>query len=103
MQTFDGIDVCGQRLAAEIKAIVEATPSLMYISMLGHSMGGLMLRYAAGQLYDPDTGLMAKRLEPVHFITMATPHPRCDVQGESMVIVLSGSTTEGVEQGSPAS
>lgn len=81
--TFEGIDACGERLAAEIKEIAHANPSLRYISMLGHSMGGLMLRYAAGQLYDPGTGLMAARLEPMHFITMASPHLGCDVEGES--------------------
>lgn len=85
LQTFEGIDACGERLAAEIKEIAHANPSLRYISMLGHSMGGLMLRYAAGQLYDPGTGLMAARLEPMHFITMASPHLGCDVEGESQV------------------
>lgn len=44
MQTFEGIDVCGERLANEIKDVVKAQPSLKYISMLGHSMGGLLIR-----------------------------------------------------------
>ena len=41
-QTFDGVDVCGERLAEEIREVVAAHPSLERISLLGHSMGGLM-------------------------------------------------------------
>jgi triacylglycerol esterase/lipase EstA (alpha/beta hydrolase family) len=46
VQTFEGIDVCGERLAEEIKEVVQANPGLKYISLLGHSMGGLMIRFA---------------------------------------------------------
>ena len=41
-QTFDGVDVCGERLAEEIRGVVAAHPGLERISLLGHSMGGLM-------------------------------------------------------------
>lgn len=41
-QTFDGIDVCGERLAGEIRAVAAAHPSLRRISLLSHSMGGLI-------------------------------------------------------------
>lgn len=54
LQTFDGIDVCGKRLADEIQHIIAANPDLEYISMIGHSMGGLILRYTAGYLFDKD-------------------------------------------------
>lgn len=47
MQTFEGIDVCGERLAAEIRAVVEQHPGLARISLLGHSMGGL-IRWGGG-------------------------------------------------------
>lgn len=49
-QTFDGIDSCGERLAIEIKAKLNEHPSLQKISFVGHSMGGLLVRYAAGML-----------------------------------------------------
>lgn len=84
MQTFAGIDVCGSRLAQEIREVVAENASLQYITLIGHSMGGLILRHAAGQLYSPDTGLVAG-LQPMHFITMATPHLGCDASGESQV------------------
>eukprot|EP00892_Ulva_mutabilis_P005269 jgi/Ulvmu1/3113/UM015_0153.1 len=83
--TFDGIDVCGKRLAEEIQQVVAGQPELQYISMLGHSMGGLVLRYAAGYLYDKKEQRIAG-LTPVHFISMATPHLGCDAtDGEHQV------------------
>jgi hypothetical protein len=48
------------------------------------SMGGLLLRFAAGALYDPATGHVAG-LRPLHYICMATPHLGCDGDGESQV------------------
>lgn len=48
LQTYDGIDTCGDRLALETENKVKQYPSLQNISLLGHSMGGLLVRYAAG-------------------------------------------------------
>ena len=47
-QTYEGIDKCGQRLAEEVKGYVEEHPALQRISVVGHSMGGLIARYALG-------------------------------------------------------
>jgi pimeloyl-ACP methyl ester carboxylesterase len=80
--TFAGIDACGSALAAEIKNIVSVTPSLQRISFIGHSMGGLISRYAAGELYDSENNSIAS-LKPSHFITMATPHLGCEPEIES--------------------
>lgn len=44
----DGIDVCGQRLVSEIQTIVARNPSLERLTIIGHSMGGLLARYAVG-------------------------------------------------------
>ncbi|KAL0039127.1 hypothetical protein WJX77_008695 [Trebouxia sp. C0004] len=84
MQTFDGIDSCGDRLAAEVLQKAKEYPSLEKISLLGHSMGGLLVRYAAGKLYDPVTCLICG-LIPAHFITLATPHMGCDGEGPAQV------------------
>lgn len=84
MQTFDGIDSCGDRLAAEVLQKAKEYPSLEKISLLGHSMGGLLVRYAAGKLYDPVTCLICG-LVPAHFITLATPHMGCDGEGPAQV------------------
>ena len=74
--TFDGIDACGERLAAEIRVVLAKHPSLREISLFGHSLGGLIARYAAGRLYDPATGLIAG-LRPRHYVSIASPHLGC--------------------------
>lgn len=83
-ETYDGIDVCGLRLAQEIRSVVAAHPKLERISVVGHSMGGLLLRYAIGVLYDPDDSSIAG-LQPCHFVSMATPHMGCDAEGLAQV------------------
>ena len=49
LQTYQGVDKCGERLAKEVSAYVEQHPALQRISVLGHSMGGLIARYALGE------------------------------------------------------
>lgn len=85
-ETYDGIDVCGMRLAQEIRSVVAAHPKLERISVVGHSMGGLLLRYAIGVLYDPEDSSIAG-LQPCHFVSMATPHMGCDAEGLAQVRV----------------
>ena len=63
----------------ELRGVLAAHPSLQEISFVGHSMGGLIARYAAGQLFDPETRLIADRLRPVHYVSLATPHLGCDL------------------------
>jgi pimeloyl-ACP methyl ester carboxylesterase len=77
VKTFDGIDVCGDRLAEEIKQVVRERPSLRSISIVGHSLGGLIARYALGTLYCEETGTMYG-LRPRHFATIVSPHLGCD-------------------------
>ncbi|XP_052179475.1 uncharacterized protein LOC127792881 isoform X3 [Diospyros lotus] len=97
-KTFAGIDGAGKRLADEVMQVVKRTESLKKISFLAHSLGGLFARYAVAVLYSPDAfgsdhfhevpastntnsktacssrqGVIAG-LEPVNFITLATPH-----------------------------
>lgn len=55
---ISGIDVCGQRLALEIQTLAAAHPSLTQLSLVGHSMGGLVARYAAAVLFDQSMGTM---------------------------------------------
>ncbi|CAM6028068.1 unnamed protein product [Sphagnum balticum] len=99
LQTQVGIDLGGKRLADEVRQIVRQTKGLKRISFLAHSLGGLFSRYAIADLYrlnDKSQGEVdisngshfrgysnarsihckAKLagLEPVNFITIATPH-----------------------------
>lgn len=110
-KTFAGVDVCGSRLAREIQAVARANPTLTDLVMIGdrmnglaldpvtpvpphdpplsragHSLGGLICRFAAGLLFDRSTGLMAGCLRPRHYISLASPHLGCSsVEGEAQV------------------
>ncbi|MED6183716.1 hypothetical protein PIB30_040268 [Stylosanthes scabra] len=110
-KTFSGIDEAGKRLADEVMQVVKKTKSLKRISFLAHSLGGLFARYAVAVLYSPDTctsghlgdpanctmenahrskgGLIAG-LEPINFITLATPH--LGVRGKNQLPFLFGVT-----------
>ncbi|XVF47738.1 hypothetical protein PTKIN_Ptkin03bG0135100 [Pterospermum kingtungense] len=100
--TFDGVDMMGERLAQEVLAVVKRWPEVKKISFVAHSLGGLVARYAIGRLYEhsskfgrsgPYTNSLKEEhtnsfvpylekpceyriagLEPVNFITFATPH-----------------------------
>ncbi|KAF8056457.1 LPL1 [Scenedesmus sp. PABB004] len=73
--TYDGVDVCGVRLAGLVQEAVAALAGqgarVTKLSLIGYSLGGLIARYAAGKLYV--AGLFDS-VEPVNFITIATPH-----------------------------
>ncbi|XP_060171591.1 putative lipase YDR444W [Lycium barbarum] len=92
--TFDGVDQMGERLAKEVVDVIKRWPGVRKISFVAHSLGGLVARYAIGRLYERPTkteivdlnGSCLIRegnvsfeetvagLEPVNFITVATPH-----------------------------
>ncbi|VFQ70177.1 unnamed protein product [Cuscuta campestris] len=86
--TFDGVDRMGDRLAEEVVDVVKRWPGMHKISFVSHSLGGLVARYAVGRLFvhpsaaettnvdgrdKYDDGSIAG-LEPMNFITVATPH-----------------------------
>ncbi|KAJ6296036.1 hypothetical protein OIU78_023966 [Salix suchowensis] len=99
--TFDGVDLMGDRLAEEVLEVVRHRPEVRKISFVAHSLGGLVARYAIARLYEnlPKSALSnlsanslneehtnslhcleqpcearIAGLEPVNFITFATPH-----------------------------
>eukprot|EP00249_Psilotum_nudum_P004324 c17845_g3_i1 orf=38-718(+) len=57
--TFDGVDVMGHRLAEEVRTVIDQLPGVKKISFIAHSLGGLVARYAIGQLYTPAKGVSA--------------------------------------------
>lgn len=80
--------------------MIRRNPNLQKISFVGHSLGGLICRYAIARLYQPQTntsqapsastvkgsenlrsavlhGGRIAGLEPMSFITFATPHLGC--------------------------
>ncbi|XP_020108134.1 uncharacterized protein LOC109723983 isoform X1 [Ananas comosus] len=90
--TFDGVDMMGERLAQEVRSVIEQRRGVQKISFVAHSLGGLVARYAVGRLYEPigkrespprpDKHLDEDKclegriagLIPMNFITFASPH-----------------------------
>ncbi|KAK4771814.1 hypothetical protein SAY86_013589 [Trapa natans] len=99
--TFDGVDLMGERLAEEVKGVLRRWPEVRKISFVAHSLGGLVARYAIGRLYEENLQIESQGnattnkenaennsiqsfnrtfeaqiagLEPMNFITVATPH-----------------------------
>uniref|UniRef100_J3LHT6 DUF676 domain-containing protein n=1 Tax=Oryza brachyantha TaxID=4533 RepID=J3LHT6_ORYBR len=91
--TYDGVDLMGERLAEEVRQVVQRRSNLKNISFVAHSLGGLVTRYAIGKLYDASINAEAyldkdnfsdeqrtsnggkiAGLEPINLITVATPH-----------------------------
>ena len=72
-KTYDGIDVCGLRVAKEIEDQIETLGSVIKFSLVGYSLGGLIARYALGILYKKQ--LFKKHdIELINFTTFCTPH-----------------------------
>ncbi|WCJ36428.1 alpha/beta-Hydrolases superfamily protein [Euphorbia peplus] len=104
--TLDGVDVMGERLAEEVLEVIQKRPNLRKISFIAHSVGGLVARYVIGRLYRPpqkenipdstantceeDSRATIAGLEPINFITVATPH--LGSRGKKQVPFLFGLT-----------
>ena len=78
----------------QVLAVVKRWPGVRKISFVAHSLGGLVSRYAIARLYDPFPKMESSShsvnhsvqsleqpyeeriagLEPMNFITFATPH-----------------------------
>ncbi|KAN0037176.1 hypothetical protein ACTFIV_002512 [Dictyostelium citrinum] len=71
LATHDGIDKIGERLFNEVKELYEQYDQPEKISMIGHSLGGLITRYAIGLLYDDG---FFKKCKPDQFISLSSPH-----------------------------
>ncbi|KAJ3052113.1 hypothetical protein HK097_006888 [Rhizophlyctis rosea] len=78
-RTYDGVDGCGERIADIIIERLEnkEKPPVKELSFIGYSLGGLMIRYAAGLLFAKgvfDSEGTGPKVVPKCFITIATPH-----------------------------
>ncbi|GAV54912.1 hypothetical protein ZYGR_0AS02350 [Zygosaccharomyces rouxii] len=88
-RTYDGIDVCGFRVAEEIANKIdslEGTASqITKFSLVGYSLGGLIARYALGLLYKK--GFFEKRsIELINFTTFCTPHVGVLAPGKNVAV-----------------
>lgn len=73
--TYDGIELGGERVCAEIEeelaAIAKRGGQIKKLSLVGYSLGGLVARYAIGLLFA--RGVLDK-LECMNFTTFASPY-----------------------------
>ena len=73
--TYDGLDVCGERLYGEIVAFAasqtEEQVRVTRISFIGYSAGGLYSRYCVGLM---QMNGFFDRVTPMSFATLACPH-----------------------------
>lgn len=74
--SYQGIDYCGLRLKHDVLRFIESynrdnSLPISHISFIGYSAGGLINRYCIGLL---QTEGFFDKVEPVHFISIATPH-----------------------------
>lgn len=87
--TYDGIDICGERLADEVEATVvrlgKNGKRVKKVSMIGYSLGGLIVRFAIGLL--GQRGFF-NTIEPDYFITFATPHMGCKKPSKSITSTI---------------
>lgn len=76
--SLQGVDVCGLRLYREIAHLLREMTSVLRISFIGYSLGGLICRFAAALLYQRGLIGGADRapgaVRALNFVTIATPH-----------------------------
>ena len=73
--TWNGVDVGGTRLANEIEAYYQlylSDYSKVYFSIIGHSLGGLYIRYAVSLLVN--NPVFNQRLEFINLMSISSPH-----------------------------
>ncbi|CAN6865145.1 unnamed protein product [Brassica oleracea] len=82
-----------------VRALIKRHPSLQKISFVGHSLGGLITRYVVACLYEQESPQNSEKskeriggLEPVCFITSATPH--LGSRGHKQVPLMAGVMTD---------
>ena len=56
---------------------MESLPNLAALSIVGHSLGGLFVRFALKLLADPQFGCSSDAIEFRTFMTIASPHLGC--------------------------
>ena len=96
--TYDGVHAGAARLATELCSVVEAHPSVTHLSLVGNSLGGLYCRYLASLLYDETKSKIAG-LQPVTFLTTASPHLGVGQHGHLRAIPRALQTVGGVVLG----
>ncbi|SCU97108.1 LADA_0H04500g1_1 [Lachancea dasiensis] len=86
-KTYDGIDVCGVRVAGEVEEQITQLGTVAKFSICGYSLGGLIARYALGVLYKKQI-FKKQEIELVNFTTFCTPHAGVYAPGKNFAVNL---------------
>lgn len=92
-KTYDGIDVCGFRVAREISDQIDSFKGSCFedritkFSIVGYSLGGLISRYAVGLLYQRQF-FKKREIQLINFATFCTPHVGVLAPGRNMAVRL---------------
>lgn len=94
-KTYDGIDICGFRVAKDISEQIEEFESsgnnngdkITKFSIVGYSLGGLIARYAVGLLYKSQF-FKKREIELLNFTTFCTPHVGVLAPGNNYAVKL---------------
>ncbi|EFA85414.1 esterase/lipase/thioesterase domain-containing protein [Heterostelium album PN500] len=70
VKTREGIDKCGERMAHEVTEVSKLLKPTK-ISIVGHSLGGPISRYAIGILYEQG---YFNNVSPIQYISLSSPH-----------------------------
>lgn len=83
--TYDGVDVCGTRVANEIQEVISSLDkhgiTVSELSLVGFSMGALMSRYAVGLL---ETRGVFNTIKPRNLVVTCGPHVGVNILGQSL-------------------
>ncbi|QPG74116.1 hypothetical protein FOA43_001438 [Brettanomyces nanus] len=86
-RTYDGIDLCGTRIADEIlkeaKRLQSSKHRITRFSIIGYSLGGLVARYVIGVL---EYKGFFKDIQPVNFTSFCSPHVGVLTPGNSISV-----------------
>lgn len=75
----------------QVVSVIKRYRNVEKISFIGHSLGGLVARYAIAKLYGDTEDSRIGGLVPMNFITVATPH--LGTGGHRQVPLFGGSNT----------
>lgn len=87
--TYDGVDVCGTRVANEIQEVISDLSkhgiTVSELSLVGFSMGALMSRYAVGLL---ESRGVFDTIKPRNLVVTCGPHVGVNILGQSLATRL---------------
>ncbi|AGO11093.1 AaceriAFR386Cp [[Ashbya] aceris (nom. inval.)] len=90
-RTYDGIDICGYRVAREIQEQIaalncpETGTVVTKFSIIGYSLGGLISRYALGLLYSRQF-FKKQDIQLINFTTFCSPHVGVLAPGKNFAV-----------------